>query len=444
MTLPMKHFVFKIGALLLYFLILQEGKAFSLEYQFGAQLDERFYIENNYFDSFTGEFDRNDTYNIVTVSPDFYLSSGKKAGLYLLADFSWIHSWDADEPDEINVELANAYVGAVRNKTSVYLGLQTFQVGKGFIMESAEPGITLNTSGPGRFYASFQAARVIDTSPLVSIIIGYKIDFLENLEIFGTWFNDSDNRFADMLNNQGQALTDRWLYQRNQALWVLNQAGLFNFVESEGDFFWMGTSSDFFIKDIYVSGIFIIERGNESVTLEYPSRVLDFHLSSYLLNIDFGYNVTDRFSAGAFVFVSGGDLHPEKRELNVFISPMPYNPRTAIFFNGNFNDQKSSNSLSKEGLRWAGVIAPGVTFDMQPAENFNSELTFAAFFPEKKPYGGQKWYGWEVDILLTYMIQNRHKLFFETAFFQHGDFYTADGQKPDSATQFIMGIHTFF
>jgi len=424
----MRYLVFKIGILLLCFFFLQKGRAFSLEYQFGAQLYERFYIENNYFDSFTGKFDRDETTNIVTVYPDFYLSSGKKIGLYLLADASWIHSWNTDESDEIIVELENAYASMTRNKTSVYLGLQTFQVGRGFIMESDEPGITLKTNWPGRFYSSFQAARIIDTSPLLSILIGYKIGFLENFNIFGTWFNDTDNSFADMLNNQ------------DQALWGLDQTA----VESEGDFFYMGTSGEFFIKDVYVSGIFILERGNGTLVLEYPYTAIDFNLSSYLLDIDFGYNLTDRFSAGSFLFVSGGGQNPGKREINAFISPMPYNPRTAIFFNSRFNDQKRWDSLSKEGIRWAGVIAPGVTIDAQLMENFNSELTLAAFFPEKKPSDSQNWYGWEADIFLTYMIRNRHKLFFEAALFQHGDFYKANGQKPDPTTKFLLGIHTFF
>lgn len=424
----MRCLTFKIGILLLCFFFLPKGVALSVEYQFRTQIYELFYIENNYFDAFSGKFNRDETTNIVTVYPDLYLSSGKKVGLYLLADASWIHSWNADEPDEVRVELENAYASMIQNNTSIYLGLQSFQIGRGFIMESNEPGITLNTSGPGRFYASLQAARIIDTSPLVSILIGYKIGFLEQFNLFGTWFNDADNSFADMLNTQ------------DQPLWYLNQA----VVESKGDFFWVGTSGDFFIKDIYMSGIFIIERGNGTVVLESPYTVLDFTLSSYLLDVDFGVNLADWFSAGAFLFLSGGGQNPEKRELNLFVSPMPYNPRTAIFFNGRFNDQKRWDSLSKEGIRWSGVIAPGVTIDTQLTENFNSEITLAVFFPEEKPSSSQNWYGWEADIFLTYTIRNRHSLFFEAAFFQHGDFYKINGYNPDVTTRFLMGIHTFF
>jgi hypothetical protein len=433
----------KIQIIILCLFTLIPLSGFSLEYQAGLLFDEQLSLANNFFDSTSGKFNQSESDNIIVVSPNLYVAAGNKLNLYLLADLFWTHSWDAAETDELDAEFVNAYLTIRKNKLYSDIGIQTFRLGRGHIMASNEPGITFQYQPNNKFFCTFEAARIIDTSPIISTTIGYKRGFLEKMAVFSAWFQDNDNGFADMLNYQDSALTNRWLYSRNQGLWLLSQNDLLNFSNSEGNLFWYGISYDFFLGDIYLSGIMMIETGSGSITLEYPNRVWEFTLSSYLIDMDVSYTVNDSFSISTFLFITGG-INDDQRNINTFIAPMPRNDRTSIFFSQHFNDQIEEDFLSKGGIYWAGVIAPGVKINYYLSEKLNTGITLAAFFPEKNPSDERNWYGWEIDTHVSYTIKEKYTLFSEFGFFQHGNFYQYQGRTPDPATKFTMGINTFF
>jgi hypothetical protein len=433
----------KIQIILYCLLALIPATAFSLEYQPGVFLDEQLVLENNYFDSTSGKYNQSDPYNMIVISPNLYISEGNQFSFYLLTDLYWTHYWDSLEEDELEAEFVNAYVTLCHKKLTSDIGIQSFNLGKGHIMTGSEPGITIHYQSTRKLSCTLEAARVIDTSPIVSTTIGYQTGFSENLSLFGVWFQDNDNGFADMLNYQDQALMNRWLYARNPYLWLLNQADLLNFTQSQGDLFWYGINSDIFLGDFYLSGIMMIETGSGSITLEYPDRVWEFTLSSYLVDVDLNYNFTDSFSAGTFIFIIGG-MNNREKDIHTFIAPMPRHDRTSIFFSQRFSDQIEDDFLSKGGIYWAGVIAPGIKIDYHRTEKLRSSITLAVFFPEDTPSDNRSWYGWEADTNLSYTIQEKYTLSCEFGLFQHGDFYQYQGKTPDPATKFTMGIHTFF
>jgi len=153
--------------------------------------------------------------------------------------------------------------------------------------------------------------------------------------------------------------------------------------------------------------------------------------------------VDDRLAVTAFVFITGG-IDSGQNKIDTFVSPMPRNDRTSIFFSPCFNDQIEEDFLSKGGVYWAGVIAPGIKIDYDLSERWSSDLTLATFFPEDPPSSERDWYGWEADAGLSYAFYEKYTIFCEAAVFQHGNVYQYDGKTPDPATRFMMGINGFF
>ncbi|MBA4367233.1 MAG: hypothetical protein C0403_06300, partial [Desulfobacterium sp.] len=218
----MIQLIYKIQIILCFLFVLIPTTSFSLEYQTGVFLEEQLTLENNYFNSTTGKFNQRDPLNIIVISPNLYVSTGNQLSLYLLTDLFWTHSWNSLETDELDAEFVNAYVTLCNKKLTSDIGIQSFDLGKGHIMSSNEPGITVQYQSTRKLSCTLEAARIINTSPILSTTIGYQTGFSENLNLFGVWFQDNDNSFADMLNYQDQALMNRWLYSRNPNLWLLS------------------------------------------------------------------------------------------------------------------------------------------------------------------------------------------------------------------------------
>jgi len=244
----------KRGWLLLFLLLLIPVPVFPLDYQAGIALDQQLTVENNYFDSISGNFDQDETYNIIGLSPNLALSTNNHLSLYLLADLSWTHTWgdELTDEDQLDAEFIHAYLTVRQSGLEADLGIQTFSLGKGYIMESEEPGINVKYTIHNRLSCLLEAAGIMDASPIASVSLEYKTGFLEHVRVFGAWYQDRDNAFADMFNYQDRILTDWWLSTRNYRLWLLNQNDLLNAAASEADLFWYGLSGDYFLGDIYV------------------------------------------------------------------------------------------------------------------------------------------------------------------------------------------------
>ncbi len=397
------------------------SSAYPFEYKLGKEIDQRFYMESNYFNPSTLRFDQDDRYNILSFIPYLSFSREKSLEGFLLADIFWIYSMDSDIEDNVDVELINAYIDLSIENLSTRIGLQPFQLGRGHILDYYEPGVSVKYTNTSQTYINATAALLFDSSSVLSLSFGYQPGFLEKIEIFGAGFQDKDNCVAEMLN----------------------QAPSFEGVQSTGNLYWYGVEADLFILGFFISGTGIIQDG--SVTLDKNSIKRESDISAFLLDVGVSHNINQDLSGTIFLFVSSGDPSPKDNRFKFFISPMPYNQRAAIFLSDGLGRQDATEALFLNGITTAGVISPGLTFDYRYADRFFSTITFALLFPEEKPTDAQEWYGWEADLFVSYSFGTRHTFFFETDFFKHGDFfeYRQDGV-PDYASLVMMGYKMVF
>jgi len=393
----------------------------AVEYQFGVEVFEGLFKEDNYLDAAAGTFDYDETYNILGVYPEGYVDFGGNISGYALGELEWFHSWDAEDADDLEGKLVDIFLGYSVSGFSVDVGLQPFSVGEGIVFYSDEPGITLRYDGWKNTYIKGDIFRIFDNSPMAKMTLGYRPGFLESVEIIGAWYHDADNRIAE-------------LYEP-----FYEDADL----DSTGNLFWVGGQADFFVYDIFVSCLILHQLG--SVEIDDGAGGADFDVSAYLMDLELNYNISSQFSAGTFIFTASGDHSPVTGSLNAFMSPMPFNQRTAIFFNGGFERYDIEEAVLLGGVTWDGVIAPGVKFEYQPNMKIIAEVVAAMIFPQGDLFDTDAWYGWEADTRLSYEFYQNHKLFVEAGIFEHGNFFKNKyGFQPEPATRVVAGMHLIF
>lgn len=396
----------------------------AVEYQFGVEVFEGLFKEDNYLDVAAGTFDYDETYNILGVYPEGTVDFGGNMSGYALGELEWFHSWDApDQNDEndLDGELTDIFLSYSASGFSVDVGLQPFFVGKGIVLYSDEPGIALRYDGWKNIYIKGDMFRIFDNSSMAKMTFGYVPRFLESVEVIGAWYHDADDRIAKLYES----------FYEDVAL------------ESSGNLFWVGGQTDFFIRDVFVSCLMLHQFG--SVKIDDGAGGLNFDVSAYLIDLELNYNISSQISAGVFVFTASGDHGPETGSLNAFMSPMPFNQRTAIFFNGGFERYDIEEAVLLGGVTWDGVIAPGVKFEYQPNLRIVTELVAALLYPQGDLFNTDAWYGWEIDTRLFYEFYQNHKLFIEAGIFEHGNFFKNKyGFRPNSATRVVAGVSLSF
>jgi len=400
---------------------------YAFEYQFDVEIFEGLFKEDNYLDEAAGTFDYDETYNILGLYPECTIDFGGNISGYALGELEWFYSWDAadqyDQSDENDQEakLSDVFLSYSLSGFSVDVGLQPFLVGKGIVFYGDEPGIAFRYDAWKDTYIKGDIFQIFDNSTMAKMTFGYVPGFWESVEIIGAWYHDADDRIAELYEP----------FYENADL------------ESSGHLFWVGGQADFFVDNMFVSCLMLHQFG--SVEIDDGSGGPDLDVSAYLIDLELNYNISSQFSAGAFVFTASGDRNPMKGSLNAFISPMPFNQRTVIFFNGGFERYDIEEAVLLGGVTWDGVIAPGVKFEYQPNLKIVTELVVALLFPQGDLFNTDVWYGWEADARLSYEFYQNHKLFVEAGIFEHGDFFKNKyGFQPDPATRVVAGISLIF
>lgn len=395
----------------------------ALEYRLGGEIYNRFYQDDHFWDSGNREFNRREVYNIVTAAPSLSLAAGKMLTGYLQADMEWTHFFDPEPEDVLELRLTNAYANLSMGNFLVSAGKMFLQLGKGLLIANEEPTVILQYEAARKYYLNITAAQVLTSSPMAALTLGYRPGFLEKIECFGVFFQDRDDGFAEMLNN---------------TLW-------FDGLRSEGGICWLGLNLDFFVSDLVVSGVAMLEKGKLDVTSGV--RKASFDISAYLLDMSLDYNVTDRISAGVFFFLASGDNRLREEEVTAFVSPLPFNPRGAIFFDPGFValDLDQEEILWPGGVTMAGAVVPGARLSLQLLEPLSVDWMVATYYPEQKPARDRDWYGWETDLLLTYRWSDSKRLFFEADWFSHGNYFRRlEDEIPETATRILAGFHLVF
>jgi len=237
------------------------------------------------------------------------------------------------------------------------------------------------------------------------------------------WFKDQDDAFAKAIPRIYQVLLEP---------------------KSDGDLYWAGVSADLFVGKALFSAVGAYQWGE--FRLYNDTASLRRAVSAFLADLSVEGNLSDWCSLGAFVFVAGGDDKPLRDDLNAFVSIMPFNPRAAIFFDPEFlGRDEDAEKLTFNGGFFSGVIAPGLTLNLVSASGLSLETTVATFFAHQALDDGSRWYGWEVDLGVSYDFARFYTLYFEAARFEHGDYYESLlNEKIDPATRFSIGLRASF
>ena len=393
----------------------------ALEYNLGAGVFESVRANQNYWDPDTLRFDRDEVYTVSSGYADLSISPGGNITAFLSGTADWIHDFEPESEDDLDVRLLGAYLGYTGENLSADLGRKRFVFGPGLILDDDETGATFLWSPGKSHYVEIKAARAIESSPLASLTAGYRPGFLEKIELFGAWMQDRDDGFADLLNRQA-------------ALDIFS---------GDGDLGWLGVSADLFISDLYVSGIGMWQTGRLTVT--HPQGENDRDLSAWLFDAACSYNLTSAFSTAIFLFAASGDRHPAGGDIHAFVSPMPYNPRADIFFSGGLDGSDITEGFSLAGVRWPGVIAPGVELSWQPRPEWLAILTGVILFPEDGPGGDRTPYGWETDLTIARTWGDFNEVFVGLGLFMPGELLESPaGERPDPILGGTAGISLFF
>jgi hypothetical protein len=415
-----------IPVLAILFLTFSFETAFSFEYRFGAEVFEGVFKEDHFLNTMTGNFDQDDRYNILAAYPEVHVDFENSFSCYVLGELEWIHSWedaadDGIDADETDADIANAFVSFTAPACSVFVGKQSFQIADGLILSSDEPGVSFEYNGWRQYFVKGDLLMAFDECPMAQVTWGFQPAFYETFAVTGAWFKDTDNRLTDLFDP------------------LLQETGL----QSSGNLFWIGGQADFFVRDVYVSFLVLHQAGE--ITIAYPLAGVTLDVNAYLVDIDLNYNISDMLSAGMFLFCASGDRHPFQGDLNAFLSPIPFNDRSAIFFSGGFERYDIEESVLLGGITWAGVVSPGITLDFQTNSGFVAELVGAMMFPDGDLFDRSDWIGWETDVTLSYEFNPYCRFFAEADMFRHGNFVkNIRGTRPDPAYRFVTGVNLSF
>ena len=396
----------------------------ALEYTLGAEVFEGLFVEDNYLDASTATFDYDETYNILGVYPEVYLNFNSSFKVFALVELEWFHTWDAEiaeDENDIDATMANMFINYSKAGFTLDAGLQPFAVGRGVVFYSDEPGVSIRYDGWRRVYIKGEGLRVFDHSSMATLAVGYKPGFLESVEIVGAWYHDADDGIAELYQPFYEDTT----------------------LESSGDLFWTGLQAEFFVYDLYISALMMQQFG--SVELDDGTDLSDFDISAYLVDLEAGYNISGQLSVGVFFFSASGDSSPMAGNLHAFMSPMPFNPRTSIFFNGGFARYDIEEAVLLGGVTWDGVSAPGIRFEYQPNYKVDVKLVGAMLFPQSELFDSARWYGWEADMRVSYEFYKPHQLFVEAGLLTHGNYFEKlYGIQPDHSARVVTGFSLVF
>ncbi len=395
-------------------------------------VSESYFVKENYlqrddlerYDSW--EFRRDQAYNLVRVRPNLSVQAAKGLYGHLGADVTLQNPVPEDEGDELEAEITCAYVSLKGRHVTADLGLQSVQLGNAFILADDTWAASI-VANSGNAYAELLAAQVMDRSPMVGLTLGVRPGYFEHVELFGIWYSDQDDTFAESVPFIYQVLYD---------------------LKSEGTLYYFGAAADLFVGDALLSVVGAYQTGHYTLnyrTVGGQTGASENDVHAYFGDISLEKNLSDWFTAGLFCFVASGDDQFKGGELECFVSILPYNPRATIFFDPDLLDINDAERLIYGGGFFGGVIAPGLNLTLVSDRGLTFEAALIYLYADKALADDSQWYGWEVDLGISYTFRDRYTLFCEAARFEHGDYYASlFGEKPDPAVRFSAGLRAFF
>ncbi len=403
-------------------LMLWPVRAVAWEHTLKWNIGDTFYIHNNYL-SRSGDgldFNADSRYNLFSLTPELLLSQGKQASLYVRCDLEWqyeLYSSSETEYSETSLEtiLTSAYLSLKGENVQTLIGVQPIQFGNGLI--TMDDGLALSmTAGDKQWSINGLAGRVLTGSPMAGLTLHYQPTIFDHLSLFGVWFRDNRDAFAGTVDDSYQFLD----------------------LSSEGDVGWIGTSVELLLDRFLISATAAYEFGQ--ATFRHRFGETEKNIAAYLTDLAVSSNLNQVFSLELFLFTASGDSDFNDETLGCFITPLPYNPRTLIFFDPAWLDNDPTESMIFGGSTFYGVVAPGLTLTAAPTDRWLLTVTGALFYPQQAPQDDRDFYGREVDLNISYNLQSRTDLYLEAGRFTYGSFFeNQSNHSLDAAVHFAVG-----
>jgi len=387
------------------------------EYQFGIEIIENYLSQTHYLDQYLNRFSYDQSSNLIAVGPNLLFKPSREISGYFRGYIYWDYLFEDNytEVEGIDTYFSDAYMEYKNRKWFVRLGLQPMKFGNGLIFLDDVIAASIYHK-QGSFYWNIYGAKVMDKSPIVGGSMGYQLGLFQQIETFILYYEDRENAFSQTL---GQILAE-------------------NDLTNEGYLSWFGLSSELFIGDVYLTLVGVYQTGQ--MDFVYLKRPLKRELSAYLFDIGSEINITNRFSMGLFCFFASGDKQPPWDDFSAFISPLPYNSRASIFFDPDFIGLDETSSLIFGGVTPYGVIAPGLNLTLEPLRDLLIKSQVTLLYPHYKPSEEKSWYGWELDLEISYRFNDKTIIYMEIERFEHGDFFkTTSELEPSAAVRLTIG-----
>jgi hypothetical protein len=410
------------------YLLLTAMPAFASDIHLGMDLSGSYNSSVNYLDRGDWEqknqfhFSKDRTFGHLSAAPYCALALPQGIGGFFQANLDWENPSEETTDEEAVVDWTKAYLSLSRGGTNISLGLQTVYLGTGLVMADDVPAAAFELNR-GKAYLGLTLSQALDSSPMVAATIGYHPGDFEHVELFGIWFRDQDNAFAKAIPLFYQLLLDP---------------------RSDGELYWAGVSAQLFVGRALFTAMGAYQWGQFRV---YTGPIDSRHdVSAYCVDLSVERNLSDWCSLGAFFYMASGDDTPLRNDLNSFVAVMPLNSRADIFFDPKFlGRDENAEALTFSGGSVGGVLAPGLTLNLVPWSDLTLETTVASFYAQQALDDGSRWYGWEIDLALTYTFGKIYTFFAEAARFQHGDYYRSLLEETvDSATRVSIGLRASF
>jgi len=402
---------------LLSIFFLPTATPYGAEYRAGFDISESYLSQSRYLDRYENRFSYDENNNLASVGAAVSVTMTEYTRGYFRGYLYWLHGFNdaSTETDELDFYLVDAHLDIGSRSRFIRLGVQSLEWARGAIFSDDTIAAFIHL-GKGPLYADVIGARVMDNSPMVGGAIGYRLGAFQQIETFLLYYEDRENALSR----------------------AYSQYTAVNDLTNEGYLSWIGLSAEFFIGNLYLTAVGAYQYGH--MEFSQVRRQFGRNVSAYMFDLGMETNLTNRFSVGIFCFAASGDEQPFQDDLSTFVSPLPFNRRAVIFFDPYFMDIDPTDTLVFGGTTVKGVIAPGLTFTFEPVTDLFVAGKAASFYSQFKADAHGSWYGWEMDLDISYRINSNILLFIEAARFEHGDFWDAQLQEsPQETIRLFLG-----
>jgi hypothetical protein len=394
----------------------------AVDVDLAIDMSASYHIQDKFLQRDILGFTQNRSYGFVDLHPSLIVGANENINGTLSVDVTWENPQDQGQEDEVDAQVASAYLSFTGSHIRCDIGIQPVVFANGFILSDNVLAAVIH-GYQGNGYAELKAARVLDSSPMIGVTLGYRPDYFERLELFGILLSDRDDTLASSFPYTALDAFD---------------------LSSDGTLYYLGAAADLFVGDVLLTLVGAYQTGEFTVGF-LNNRRTEVNANAYFGDISLEKNLSDSSTVGLFCHLASGDSTPFNRDFASFIYIVPDNPRAAIFFNPEFMDNDYTDRFTFSGGFLGGSVAPGVSLTLLSEWGLSVEAALIYLYAQQALNDGSQWYGWEADLTVNYTFRKKYRLFVEAARFEHGDYFESFlNTQIDPAIRFAAGVHATF